>query len=186
MGHTWPGWPHGGCNLGPCQACRTTCPPATGRPRAAVRGEAPPQRQAFLCVGRGIPNNVPPETALIIHQQISSLPTSSHPVRCSRVCCSAPGRVSGILKEEQMDPFAQSEILSSSSPPPPPWRHLSTFPGGKKASRMEGTPSGVIRGQTRPGLCKAQSCSQKSRPRPMPWSLNPLFLLEVLRFKPYI
>ena len=58
-----------------------------------------------------------------------------------RLLLSAPGRVSGILREEQMDPFAQSEILSSSSSSSPssslaPSEH---FPGRKKGQKDGGS-----------------------------------------------
>ena len=152
----------GGCNPGPCRACRTACPPATGRPRAAVRGEAPPQRQAFLYVGQSIPINVPPETVLTIHP-ISRLPTLPSHLAAAAVCCSAlQGGFQEFSGKNKWTLLHRVKFCPPPPPPPPPpWRHLSTFPGGRRARRMEEVPSGVIRGQTRaPGFSKAKLLSE--------------------------
>lgn len=82
-----------------------------------------------------------------------------------------------------MDPFAQSEILSSSSSPSSSLAPSEHFPGRKKGQKDGGNAFRSHPRADAPWALAKQSCSQKSRPRPVPWSLNPLFLLEVLHFQ---
>ena len=84
------------------------------------------------------------------------------PRSSSRVCCSAlQGGFQEFLRKNKWTLLHRVKFCPPPPPPPPPWRHLSTFPGGRRARRMEGTPSGVIRGQTRAlGFSKAKLLSE--------------------------
>ena len=85
------------------------------------------------------------------------------PCSSSRVCCSAlQGGFQEFSGKNKWTLLHRVKFCPPPPPPPPPpWRHLSTFPGGRRARRMEEVPSGVIRGQTRaPGFSKAKLLSE--------------------------
>ena len=87
------------------------------------------------------------------HLQFIPFPVSPlSPPTSQQQQLSTPGRVSGILKEEQMDPSAQTEILSSSSSPSSlaPSEH---FPGREEDQKDEGNAfRSHPRSDTGPGL----------------------------------